>query len=175
MTRGELGQLAISLCSCFLLFSLSFWSFIFALSFCPLLLLSILCSSCVPPVFFRFRQCPAFLVCFGFVLYVLLSVPLDVVLSLSPLTSIWRHFTTTSKCHALFSGLCYGFQHRQTPTASSCLRWGSHPKGVFLAGVQNFLALREEMQGWGVEEDRLARLSAVRGSVGRDMNGERSH
>ena len=33
----------------------------------------------------------------------------------------------------------------------------------------------EEMQGWGLGEDRLARLSAERGSVGRAMNSEQSH
>ena len=35
--------------------------------------------------------------------------------------------------------------------------------------------LKEEMQGWGVGEDGIARLSAVRGSVGRAMNSEQSH
>ena len=32
----------------------------------------------------------------------------------------------------------------------------------------------EEMQGWGVGKDRLARPSAARGSVGRAMNDKRS-
>ena len=34
--------------------------------------------------------------------------------------------------------------------------------------------LEEQMQGWCVVEDGLTRLSAVRGSVGRETNGKRS-
>ena len=61
---------------------------------------------------------------------------------------------------------------------------GAHtPRECFLRAVTIFLCyapdrdwkLEEELQGWGVEEDRLARLFAVSGSVGREMNGERSH
>ena len=60
---------------------------------------------------------------------------------------------------------------------------GAHaPRACFLRAVTIFLCyapdrdwnLEEEMQGWCVGEDRLARLSAVRGSVGA-MNEKRSH
>ena len=61
---------------------------------------------------------------------------------------------------------------------------GAHtPRECFLRAVTILLSyapdknwkLEEEMQGWSVEEDRIARLSAVRGSVGRAMNSEQSH
>ena len=53
---------------------------------------------------------------------------------------------------------------------------GSHSKGLILWVVTIVLCcaldrdwkLEEEMQGWGVEEGRLARLSTARGSAGRD-------
>ena len=53
---------------------------------------------------------------------------------------------------------------------------GAHtPRACFLRAVTIFLCyapdkdckMEEEMQGWCVGKDRLARLSAVRGSVGR--------
>ena len=56
---------------------------------------------------------------------------------------------------------------------------GTHtPRACFLRVVTIFLCyapdrdwnLEEQMQGWGVGEDRLAGLSALRGSVGRAMN-----
>ena len=59
---------------------------------------------------------------------------------------------------------------------------GEHtPSECFLRAVTILLCyapdkdwkLEEEMQGWCVGEDRLARLSAVRGSVGRAMNSEK--
>ena len=61
---------------------------------------------------------------------------------------------------------------------------GAHtPRECFLRAVTIFLwdapdkdwKLEEEMQGWGVGEDRLSRLSAVRESTRQEMNGERSH
>ena len=61
---------------------------------------------------------------------------------------------------------------------------GAHtPRECFLQAVTIMLSyapdkdwkLEEEMHGWEVGEDRIARLSAVRGSVGRAMNSEKSH
>ena len=61
---------------------------------------------------------------------------------------------------------------------------GAHtPRECFLRAVTILLCyapdkdwkLEKEMQGWGVGEDRIAGLSAVRGSVGRAMNSEQSH
>ena len=60
---------------------------------------------------------------------------------------------------------------------------GAHtPRECLLRAVTNMLCyaldkdwkLEEEMQGWGVGEDRIARISAVRGSVGRAMNSAQS-
>ena len=46
---------------------------------------------------------------------------------------------------------------------------------IFLCAPDRDCKLEEEMQGWSVEEDGLARLSAVRGGVCRAMNDKRSH
>ena len=60
---------------------------------------------------------------------------------------------------------------------------GAHtPRACFLRAVTFFFCyaperewkLEEETQGWGVGEDRLARLSAERESAGRAMNDKRS-
>ena len=58
---------------------------------------------------------------------------------------------------------------------------GAHtPRECFFQAVAILLSyapdkVEEEMQGWCVGEKRIARLSAVRGSVGRAMNSEQSH
>ena len=61
---------------------------------------------------------------------------------------------------------------------------GAHtPRECFLRAVTILLSyapdkdwdLKEEMQGWGVGEDRIARLSEIRGSLGRAMSDAGIH